>query len=44
MAALFLQSGVVVITVTPPPAIWIGNDTSILAGQPVPMDVVDING
>jgi gliding motility-associated-like protein len=39
-----LQSGAVVITVTPPPVIWIGNDTSILAGQPVPMDVVDING
>ena len=39
-----LQSGVVVITVTPPPAISIGNDTSIFAGQPVPMDVVDING
>lgn len=39
-----LHSGVVVVTVTPPPAIWIGNDTSILAGQPVPMEVVDING
>jgi gliding motility-associated-like protein len=39
-----LQSDAVVVTVTPPAAIWIGNDTSILAGQPVPMDVEDING
>ncbi|HET6255807.1 MAG TPA: gliding motility-associated C-terminal domain-containing protein [Puia sp.] len=39
-----LQSATVVVTVTPPAAIWIGNDTSILAGQPVAMDVEDING
>ncbi len=39
-----LQSDAVVVTVTPPAAIWIGNDTSILAGQPVPMEVEDING
>jgi gliding motility-associated-like protein len=39
-----LQSDAVVVTVTPPAAVWIGNDTSILAGQPVPMDVEDING
>jgi gliding motility-associated-like protein len=39
-----LQSGTVVITVTPIPAVWIGNDTSILAGQPVLMDLVDLNG
>ena len=39
-----LQSGTVVVTVTPPPEVWIGNDTSILAGQPVPMDLEDLNG
>ena len=38
-----LQSGTVVVTVTPPAAIWIGNDTSILVGQPVPMDLEDLN-
>jgi len=44
MGCTSLQSDAVVVTVTPPAAIWIGNDTSILAGQPVPMDVEDING
>jgi len=39
-----LRSDAVVVTVTPPPAVWIGNDTSIRAGQPVPMEVKDING
>lgn len=39
-----LHSDAVVVTVTPPAAISIGNDTNILAGQPVPMDVEDING
>jgi gliding motility-associated-like protein len=39
-----LQTDAAVVTVTPPAAIWIGNDTSILAGQPVPMDLEDING
>lgn len=39
-----LHNDAVVVTVTPPPAISIGNDTSILAGQPVPMEVQDING
>jgi len=39
-----LYSDAVVITVTPPPAVWVGNDTSILAGQPVPMEVSDLNG
>ncbi|MBS1606962.1 MAG: gliding motility-associated C-terminal domain-containing protein, partial [Bacteroidetes bacterium] len=39
-----LLSDAVVITVTPPPAVWVGNDTSILAGQPVPMEVSDLNG
>lgn len=38
-----LNSAASMITVTPPPAVWIGNDTSILAGQPVPMEVKDIN-
>jgi gliding motility-associated-like protein len=38
-----LRSDAVTITVTPPPAVWIGNDTSILAGQPVPMEVADVN-
>jgi len=41
---LSLQSDAVVITVTPPSAVWIGNDTSILAGQPVPMELEDVNG
>jgi gliding motility-associated-like protein len=39
-----LHSDAVVIAVTPPPAVWLGNDTSILAGQPVPMEVDDVNG
>lgn len=39
-----LHPDVVTITVTSPPAVWIGNDTSILAGQPVPMDLQDVNG
>ncbi|MHA4812121.1 T9SS type B sorting domain-containing protein [Flavitalea flava] len=39
-----LQSDAVVVKVTPPAAIRIGNDTSILAGQPVSMNVEDING
>jgi len=39
-----LQPGTVTITVTPPPVVSIGNDTSILAGQPVPMDMQDVNG
>lgn len=39
-----LHSDAVTIAVTPPPAIWIGDDTTILAGQPVPMFVDDVNG
>jgi len=39
-----LQSSAVVVAVTPPAAVSIGIDTSILAGQPVPMDLQDING
>jgi gliding motility-associated-like protein len=39
-----LSNNAVVVTVTPLPAVWIGNDTSILAGQPVPMVLQDVNG
>jgi len=39
-----LEPAGVTITVTPPPVVSIGNDTSILAGQPVPMDLQDVNG
>ncbi|MES1159169.1 MAG: gliding motility-associated C-terminal domain-containing protein [Bacteroidota bacterium] len=38
-----LKPSSVTISVTPPPHISIGNDTSVLAGQPVYMEVIDIN-
>jgi len=38
-----LKASSVTITVTPPPSISIGNDTTLLAGQPVLLEVVDIN-
>ena len=31
------------VTVTPPGKIFVGDDTSVLAGQPVPLKVIDLN-
>jgi gliding motility-associated-like protein len=39
-----LQPAVVVVTVTPPPRLFAGNDTSILAGQSLPLHAVDVDG
>jgi len=38
-----LQPAKVTVTVIPTPAIYIGNDTSVLGGQPVPLNVDDLN-
>jgi gliding motility-associated-like protein len=38
-----LKTSPVTITVTPPPSLSIGDDTTVLAGQPVFMEVIDIN-
>jgi gliding motility-associated-like protein len=36
-------TAVVTVHVTPPPNAFIGNDTSIAAGQPLPLNVADVN-
>ena len=36
-------NGTVTVHVTPPPNAFIGNDTSIAAGQPLPLNVIDVN-
>ncbi|HEV3324446.1 MAG TPA: gliding motility-associated C-terminal domain-containing protein [Puia sp.] len=38
-----LHPAKVTVTVTPPPELFAGNDTSVLAGQPVPLNAVDVN-
>jgi gliding motility-associated-like protein len=38
-----LQPAQVTVTVTPPPEVFAGNDTSVLVGQPVPLNAVDVN-
>jgi gliding motility-associated-like protein len=38
-----LQPATVQIVVTPPPVVFAGDDTAVLAGQPVPLDAVDVN-
>ena len=38
-----LRPAKVTVTVIPPPVIFIGNDTSVIGGQPVPLNVEDIN-
>jgi len=38
-----LHPAQVTVTVTPPPELFAGNDTSVLVGQPVPLNAVDVN-
>jgi gliding motility-associated-like protein len=39
-----LQPAMVTVTVIPPPRLFAGNDTSILAGQSLPLHAVDVDG
>jgi gliding motility-associated-like protein len=38
-----LQPATVEVFVTPPPVVFAGDDTAVLAGQPLPLDAVDVN-
>jgi len=38
-----LNNAKMVLTVTPPPEIFAGNDTNVVAGQPVPLHATDVN-
>lgn len=38
-----LNAADVTITITPPPRVFAGNDTSVLLGQPVPLHAVDVD-
>lgn len=37
-----LNDASIVVTVTPPPQLFAGNDTNVVAGQPVPLHAVDV--
>jgi gliding motility-associated-like protein len=39
-----LQDGQVTIKVTPPPKVFVGNDTSIAIGEPLILQAIDVNG
>jgi len=38
-----VQSASQLVYVTPPPVVFAGDDTAVLAGQPVPLDAIDVN-
>ena len=38
-----VQPATVKVFVTPPPAVFAGDDTAVLAGQPVPLDAIDVS-
>ncbi|MBN9383468.1 MAG: gliding motility-associated C-terminal domain-containing protein [Chitinophagaceae bacterium] len=38
-----LNTSYVTVTITPPPRVFAGNDTSVLLGQPVPLHAVDVD-
>jgi gliding motility-associated-like protein len=37
-----LEPSTVTVTLTPPPSVFAGNDTSVLVGQPLPLQAIDI--
>jgi gliding motility-associated-like protein len=38
-----VQPATELVYVTPPPVVFAGDDTAVLAGQPVPLDAIDVN-